>query len=97
MLEAEGYTVFQAGHGRDGLELLRRMEPPCVVLLDIMMPEMNGYEFLHEKNADPAIANVPVVVLSATADPKLLPSAADFIRKPFQIERLLNSVEKHCA
>jgi CheY-like chemotaxis protein len=97
LLEAEGYTVFLAEHGRDGLDLLRRIEPPCVVLLDIQMPKMNGYEFLCEKNADPSIADVPVVVLSATADVRQIIGAVDFIRKPFEIPRLLEVVERHCG
>ena len=97
LLEAEGYTVFVADHGRDGLNLLRTMDPPCVVLLDIQMPEMDGYEFLREKNADPSIAAVPVVVLSATADPKDLNGAADFVKKPFEIPRLLSVVGAHCG
>ena len=97
LLEAEGYTVFLAEHGKDGLELLRRMAPPCAILLDIQMPVMDGYEFLREKNADPAIAEVPVVVLSATAEAKDLNGAADFIRKPFSIPQLLKAVERHCC
>ena len=95
LLEAEGYTIFLADHGKDGLELLRNMEPPCAILLDIQMPIMDGYEFLREKSADPAIANIPVVVLSATADAKDLNGAADFIRKPFSIPQLLGTVEKY--
>ena len=97
LLEAEGYTVYLAEHGRDGLDLLRRVDPPCVVLLDIQMPVMDGLEFLREKNADPTIAAIPVVVLSATADPKRLTGAADFIRKPFEIPILLGAVDRHCG
>jgi len=97
LLEAEGYTVLLAEHGKDGLDLLRRMEPPCAILLDIQMPVMDGYEFLREKNADPTIAGVPVVVLSATAEAKDLNGAADFIRKPFSIPQLLKAMERHCC
>lgn len=97
LFEMEGYTVFQAEHGRDGLDLLRQMVRPCVVLLDIQMPVMDGHEFLREKNADPAIADVSVVVLSATADPNDVKGAADFISKPFEIPRLLDAVHRHCG
>ncbi len=97
LLESEGFTVFVADHGRDGLDLLRQMEPPCVVLLDIQMPEMDGYEFLREKNADPSIATIPVVVVSATADEKLLVGATELVRKPFEIPALLEAVERHCS
>ena len=97
LFEGEGYTVFLAEHGRVGLELLRRMQPPCVVLLDIQMPEMDRYEFLRAKNADTSIAAIPVVVLSATADPDDLMGAADFIRKPFEIMKLLGVVGRYCA
>lgn len=96
LLENEGYTVVVAEHGRDGLSLLREMAPPCVVLLDIQMPVMDGYEFLRQKSADPAIADIAVVVLSATADPNEISGASDFIRKPFEIPRLLQAVQQHC-
>ena len=96
-LELEGYEVFIADHGRDGLTLLRQMKPPCLVLLDIQMPEMDGYEFLQAKNADPAIAAVPVVVLSATADERRLLGASEFIRKPFELEKLVEAVERYCG
>ena len=96
LLEAEGYTVFLAEHGREGLDLLRKMVPPCVVLLDIQMPVMDGYEFMREKNADPTIADIAVVVLSATADPNDVNGASDFIRKPFEIPCLLEAVERYC-
>ena len=97
LLESENFTVYVADHGRDGLDMLRRMDSPCVVLLDIQMEVMDGYEFLHEKNADPSIAAIPVVILSATANAKDLRGAQEFIKKPFEIPDLLDAVGRYCG
>ena len=97
ILESEGYSVSLAVHGRDGLETLRNMEPPCLVLLDINMPEMDGYEFLLEKNADPTIASVPVVVVSATAEVSRLGGVAEVVKKPFALEDLIATVGRFCG
>jgi len=71
------YQVFRAMNGRQGLEILRK-EAIDVILLDFMMPEMNGYEFLEEKSRDPLLNNLPVIVISAR-DPQGHPIASDAI------------------
>ena len=67
-LELEGYEVVQASNGKEALALLRSSSPeglPCCIILDLMMPVMDGWEFRRRQREDPALASVPVVVLSA--------------------------------
>src|SRR3954469_1683244 len=66
VLQEEGYSVVTAIHGEDALTKLRGGMPvPCLILLDLMMPVMTGGEFFAAQQADPAIAGIPVVVISA--------------------------------
>src|SRR5690349_24594897 len=80
-LEAQGYAVVSAANGAEALEALRRDDArPCLILLDLMMPVMNGYECRKEQRADPELAGIPVVVIPAPARNCL---AADlFLAKP---------------
>jgi CheY-like chemotaxis protein len=66
VLEAEGYRTSAAANGQEALELLRRSEhPPCLILLDLMMPVMDGWEFLKEIGEEPRLLSVPVAIMSA--------------------------------
>jgi two-component system chemotaxis response regulator CheY len=100
-LEAEGYRVVTAVDGLDALTWLRaRTARPCVVLLDLMMPRMDGIQFRTEVLNDPDLALIPVVVLSA--DPSVIVTAkslnfAGSLRKPVPLEALLAAVHAHCA
>jgi len=97
-LEAEGYAVLQAGDGRQALELLRT-RPISVVLLDVMMPIMSGWEFRQAQLADDTIADVPVVVLTADATAGERAAAAGvqaFLTKPVQLDRLLECLDRWC-
>src|SRR5205085_12014163 len=68
-LEASDYHPMAAANGSEALQRLRSgSEPPCVILLDVMMPVMDGREFREEQRRDPALAEIPVVVLSAHGD-----------------------------
>ena len=92
LLEAEGYIVDAAQDGREGLALAAQSSPPRVILLDLMMPTMNGWEFLEARRKDPRLAKVPVVVVSATGHPARLGEVTAFFRKPVDVERLLEVV-----
>jgi two-component system chemotaxis response regulator CheY len=100
-LEAEGYRVVTAVDGLDALTWLRaRTARPCVILLDLMMPRMDGIQFRTEVLNDPDLALIPVVVLSA--DPSVIVTAkslnfAGSLRKPVPLEALLAAVHAHCA
>jgi CheY-like chemotaxis protein len=68
ILEAEGYRVAGAADGQQALEALRAGPRPDVILLDMMMPALSGWAFRERQLADPALADVPVVVFSAVGD-----------------------------
>jgi len=98
LLEREGFTVTCAGNGAEALRLLAAREPPALILLDMMMPIMNGLEFREAQQRDPRLAAIPVVVLSATpgAEESVdLPPPSAVIPKPFDIDQLLAVVEAH--
>ena len=96
IFSAEGHAVYEAGHGGQALELLARGCRPGIILLDIMMPVMDGFVFLERKNADPAIAAIPVVVISAT-ERRLPPGAAALVAKPFEPSELEEAIARHHA
>ncbi len=86
-LEFEGYEVTTAGDGAEGLETCRRIVPD-VVLLDVMMPRMDGWQTLEAIKADPALSHIPVVMLTAKVQDEdqirgWSAGAAEYITKPF--------------
>jgi CheY-like chemotaxis protein len=89
-LREEGYLVVTAEDGDEALLLLRAGPPPSLVVLDLMMPRMNGWELRAEMLADPALTRIPVVVVSGAMvqDPASLQAAA-CLRKPYQLDELL--------
>src|ERR1700730_4081891 len=68
LLEAKGYRVVSAGNGREALDLLIQTEPPCVILLDLTMPIMDGWTFRQAQTQAPALASIPVLVISGESD-----------------------------
>src|SRR5689334_1013848 len=68
LMQMAGHDVDAARHGAEALEFLRRGPSPCLILLDLTMPVMDGREFLRQQRESPALAAIPVVVLSALAD-----------------------------
>jgi CheY-like chemotaxis protein len=94
-LESEGFGVETAENGQQALALLRAGERPDLVLLDLMMPVMNGWRFLDEVARDPSFRAIPVVVLTA-ADRLEVPSGVvAFARKPVELGSLLEIIERH--
>jgi len=98
VLSRLGYEVQCAANGSEALELMRHSESlPGLILLDLMMPVMDGWEFRVEQRKDRALAEVPVVVLSAlddTAQKTLKDGAAAFLSKPLHWQALLPAVER---
>jgi CheY-like chemotaxis protein len=88
-LEEEGFDVVEAANGKEALEALRSAHP-SLILLDLMMPVMNGWEFRRAQLADPHIADIPVIVLSALKDHQV--EAQKSFTKPFDLEDLLDTV-----
>lgn len=94
VLEAEGYDVVPASHGKQALEFLRDVrntEPPALVILDMMMPLVDGRHVLEAIRSDATLSSVPVVVMSAVAHEKPVGAAA-FLRKPFSLDTLFDAV-----
>ena len=99
-LEIEGHDATCVSNGREALDYLKTGAPVCVILLDLMMPVMNGWEFRKEQLENAALAGIPVVVVTAdgNADEKARRLAANgFLRKPLIAEDLLSTVEKFCG
>jgi CheY-like chemotaxis protein len=89
LLEEDGYRVKVARDGREALELLRSAPPPCVILLDLMMPEMDGKEFLRLKNRNPVLAEIPVCVMTASGRLTPMPAGVSAVlHKPFDASEL---------
>jgi two-component system chemotaxis response regulator CheY len=98
-LADEGYSVRTAGNGREALSILEAWRPD-LILLDLMMPEMDGWGFRVRQRTMPGVADVPVIVLSATRDlatkARTLEPAQVFA-KPFDLDALLGTVDRMTA
>ncbi|HET9552004.1 MAG TPA: response regulator [Anaeromyxobacteraceae bacterium] len=100
VLAGEGFQVTCAANGAEALARLEAMKQPGLILLDLMMPVMDGWQFRTAQRRDPRFASIPVVVLSAGAGMEselggLAPDA--FLPKPFELDRLLRTVGRLCV
>lgn len=97
ILEDEGHAAVTAANGADALALLRRGIRPKLILLDLMMPVMDGEEFCRVWNQDPALRPIPIVIISAAGDAsektQLCRGAKRLLQKPIRLSTLLESVE----
>lgn len=97
ILEAEGFEIRRARNGKEALERLEP-DPPQLILLDLMMPVMDGWEFAQRmRQKPPAVSNIPLIVLSA--DRNVGPKAQDIgavghLAKPFELNDLLEMVRR---
>jgi CheY-like chemotaxis protein len=100
VLEENGYTAIGAANGVEALDVLQTHPvPPCLILLDLMMPMMDGREFRERQVANPAWTQIPVIVISAYNDveQQARALAADCLRKPLAMRPLIDAVRRHCA
>jgi CheY-like chemotaxis protein len=100
-LADHGYDARSAIHGREALDQLQSdPEQPCLVVLDLMMPVMDGTELREEMLRDPKLASIPVIVISAYRDlterVKHM-GPVDVLPKPLKLPELLTLVEQHCS
>jgi CheY-like chemotaxis protein len=101
LLADVGFRVLTAADGRQALTLLKRLRGtadfPTVMLLDLMMPTMNGWELLLELRADPELAALPVVIVSAFADQAPKEGVRAVLKKPVQVSQLLGALASAMA
>lgn len=94
LLEHEGFSVRTAQNGLDALDRMKSDPHISLVLLDLWMPVMDGWEFLRRKKAEPDIAAIPVVVISAIP-PADLDGVETVLRKPIDFDQLMETVRRH--
>lgn len=97
VLELEGYSTSSASDGKQALEMIRAGQIPDIILLDMMMPVMNGWAFLDFLRANANTAQIPVVVVSAFAESAKSVRPHAFVPKPVQLKALLNTIQSFVA
>src|SRR5438128_1305372 len=98
LLRSEGYRTVTAADGDDALTKLRAGLEPCLILLDLMMPWKDGFQFRQEQMRDPRLSAIPVVVLSGRHQPEIdapLLNAAAYVQKPVDPATLLPLIAQH--
>jgi two-component system, chemotaxis family, chemotaxis protein CheY len=95
-LETNGFDVSEAGDGLEAWEILDAGFHPDVVVLDLMMPRMNGWAFLEKLRADPELAQVPVLITSAFSDLRSVDASA-YLAKPFRMDEFDETVARLCG
>jgi CheY-like chemotaxis protein len=98
LLTTHGFETMTAANGREALERMRSRRP-CLVLLDLMMPVMDGWQFRAQQLREPSLADVPVVCVTAVAEQsdRLERLNAPCLRKPVEFQALLDAVQNACG
>ena len=97
LLAFEGFRTHAVANGREALDYLQDGNHPGLILLDLMMPVMDGWEFRREQQRDSDFADVPVVVLSALNEARAAEiGCAEYLRKPIDFDRLFDVVRHYC-
>ena len=99
LLRGEGFGADGVANGLDALRELRAGYDACLILLDLWMPVMDGWQFRFEQRRDPTLADIPVVVLTATVNPEeeaRRVGAVGGMQKPLDLSALLELVGKYC-
>jgi CheY-like chemotaxis protein len=97
-LEEEGYCAAAAADGAEALAYLRTAPAPCIILLDLMMPNVNGWQFRAQQKGDPVLSTICTAIMTANANVKQTPIDADhFLWKPVRFEQVLAVIELCCG
>src|SRR4051812_18486264 len=96
VLEMESYTIFTKENGVEALDFLKKNAPPDLIIIDLIMPMMDGVEFRKNQLKDPLIASIPVLLMTAdsnfsAADAEL--RAVDILKKPLSIDAVLKKIK----
>lgn len=98
VLETEGYQVTTASNGEEGLKILDTSARPGLILLDLMMPVKDGFQFWEDLSKLPELSTIPIVIMSAAGrmdEKRTRIPAREYLRKPIELDQLLTTVEKH--
>jgi CheY-like chemotaxis protein len=98
LLDAKGYSTIQAENGQKALEVLKAaLHIPCLIVLDLAMPVMDGPQFLTLRAQDATLHDIPVVVISGNSQAGATLKEIDaYLTKPVNIDRLINVIDQHC-
>jgi CheY-like chemotaxis protein len=96
ILSHEGYDVALAENGEHALEVLGNLERPCLLLVDLIMPQMDGWDLMQALAKNDRLATIPVVVMSATAHPEKITNQT-VVKKPIDLRIMLDIVRGHCC
>jgi CheY-like chemotaxis protein len=98
LLDIKGYSVLQAENGQRALDILKKNSQfPCLVVLDMAMPIMDGRGFLKRRAHDPALRHIPVVIVSGNVPTGAPIQGIDaYFRKPVNVDRLIEVIDQHC-
>jgi CheY-like chemotaxis protein len=97
VLSLEGYHTVTAADGVEALQKLAQGERPCVILMDLAMPRMDGFELAARVKARSEWESIPIVVLSALLPGRTVPDAAAHLAKPVPMTELLDTIARHCG
>lgn len=100
VLEIEGFNVFSAVNGQEALDILRSGEKADLILLDLMMPVKDGFQFKAEQEVDPLISHIPVIIMSANGNmsaKKELGVVKEFLKKPIDLDALLSTINRYLS
>jgi len=95
-LDFMGYKTIAASNGQEALDLLGTIEHPCLILLDLMMPVMNGWQFSEALNASETLSAIPVVVVSACDEKAENLKVQAILRKPVDLDQLFSFAQRYC-
>jgi CheY-like chemotaxis protein len=99
MLKREGFSVVTAHNGFAALNLLHGGLRPCIIVMDLMMPVMNGFEFREQQMHDPELAHIPVIACSGITDPAETAAHLGLsasVQKPAEVKTIVDLIRTHC-
>jgi CheY-like chemotaxis protein len=96
-LKIKGYHCQEAANGQEALEALKTLPQPCLILLDLMMPIMSGWEFLTRVEGDVTLAQIPIAVVTAYSERAKDLKVKGILKKPIDLKLLFQVVETYCG